>query len=157
MAHDELSIRRITAQETRPIRHAVLRPGRPVAEAVFGGDDDPRSIHLGAFLGERLLGVASLTRTPYPPDGHERDWQLRGLAVVGEARGRGVGGELLERAIDLAAREEGRVLWCNGRTTARTFYERHGMEAQGEEFDRPHTGPHYHFLLDLDRRRDGRS
>ncbi|HTQ80716.1 MAG TPA: GNAT family N-acetyltransferase [Thermoanaerobaculia bacterium] len=149
MTFADLTIRRITAAETRPIRHAVLRPGRPADEAIFSGDELPSTIHLGAFLGEHLTGVVTLTRVPYPLDGQDRDWQLRGMAVVAEARGRGVGGELIDRAIAEAAREEGRVLWCNGRTTARSFYERHGMEARGEEFERPHTGPHYLFFLEL--------
>jgi len=150
MTLPEHTIRRITAEETHAIRRAVLRPGRPAEETVYPGDEQATTIHLGAFFGTRLTGVATLTREPCPWQGQDEDWRLRGMAVVGEERGRGVGGTLMTRAISEAGRAGGRVLWCHGRTTARSFYERHGLQARGEEFESPQTGPHYLFLLDLD-------
>ncbi|EST36322.1 hypothetical protein N566_16465, partial [Streptomycetaceae bacterium MP113-05] len=42
-----------------------------------------------------------------------------------------------------------RLMWCNGRTGARGFYERHGYEAVGEEFVIEGVGPHYVFARRL--------
>jgi len=149
MTLHERTIRRITAEETHAVRRAVLRPGRPAEETVYPGDEHAATIHLGAFLGTRLTGVATLMPEPCPLQGQDGDWRLRAIAVVDEERGQGVGGALLARIISEAIRAEGRVLWCHGRTTARSFYERHGFQARGEEFESPQTGPHYLFLLEL--------
>ena len=51
-------IRRVTAEEVRPLRHTVLRPGQAFEETVYPGDD--AGVHLAAFDGERLVGIASL-------------------------------------------------------------------------------------------------
>lgn len=40
-------------------------------------------------------------------------------------------------------------MWCNGRTVARGFYERHGYEAVGDEFVIEGVGPHHVFLRKL--------
>ena len=38
----------LTAEETRPLRAAVLRRGTPTTNVVWAGDDDPVTVHLGA-------------------------------------------------------------------------------------------------------------
>src|SRR4051812_39858676 len=78
------------AEETHAVRRAVLRPGRPAEETIYPGDEHAATIHLGAFLGTPLTGVATLMREPC--QGQDRDWRLRAIAVVDEERGRGVGG-----------------------------------------------------------------
>jgi GNAT superfamily N-acetyltransferase len=149
MTLDEPTIRRITAEETQAVRRAVLRPGRPPEETIYPGDEHAETIHLGAFSGTHLTEVATLMREPCPWQGQDRDWRLRAIAVVGEERGSGVGGALLAQIISEALHAGGRVLWCHGRTRARSFYERHGFQARGEEFESPQTGPHYLFLMEL--------
>jgi GNAT superfamily N-acetyltransferase len=71
------------------------------------------------------------------------------MATLEHVRGRGIGGLLLARGIREALDRKGILLWCNGRVSARQFYERHGMRAVGDEFESPNTGPHYLFTLDL--------
>src|SRR3712207_9554278 len=71
---------------------------------------------------------------------------------------RSIGGMLLSRCIEHARAAGGSRFWCNGRTSARRFYERHGLRAVGDEFLSPDTGPHYLFVLDLhDKERDRKS
>ncbi|HJV08028.1 MAG TPA: hypothetical protein VJ653_00025, partial [Acidimicrobiales bacterium] len=53
-------IRPVTAEEVRPLRHRVLRPGQAFEETVYPGDD--AGVHLGAFAGDELVGIASLYR-----------------------------------------------------------------------------------------------
>jgi GNAT superfamily N-acetyltransferase len=142
-------IRPITADEARILRRAVLRPNLPPEESIFPGDDNPTSLHLGAFEGAELVGIATLIHDPCPIDGRAGDWRLRGMATIERVRSRGIGGMLLSRCIDYARAAGGYRFWCNGRTTARRFYERHGLRAVGEEFMTPHTGPHYLFVLEL--------
>jgi predicted N-acetyltransferase YhbS len=145
-----MQIRIIAAAETRFIRRDVLKPGLPDSEVHLDGDDQPSAFHLGAFDSERLVGVVTFLPEPCPIAGDERDWRLRGMAVVASVRDRGVGGELLEAGIARVGTSGGRRVWCNGRTRARRFYERHGFQVVGAEFESPKTGPHYLFVRQLE-------
>ncbi|HEX7880443.1 MAG TPA: GNAT family N-acetyltransferase [Candidatus Eisenbacteria bacterium] len=138
-------IRAISAAETRPLRQAVLRPHQRVEELVYPGDDDPRTHHLGAFDGGRLVGIASIYVEPMVamPDAGPTDWRLRGMATAPEMRGTGLGGALLEACIEHSRNHGGTRLWCNARVPAAGFYLRYGFVVHGEEFDLPGIGPHY--------------
>src|ERR1700677_2855535 len=92
---DDLIIGETTAERIRPLRHAVLRAGLPPAAAVFDGDDEPTTRHIGVFNRTReVVGCASIVQRPF---NGEPAWQLRGMAIIDEARGRGVGRVLLAR------------------------------------------------------------
>jgi GNAT superfamily N-acetyltransferase len=144
----ELTIRRVTAAACLPLRREILRKGLTGMPASFDGDDDPRAIHLAAYLGERQVGVVTLLPHAPPEDmGESADppgWQLRGMAVEPDCRRTGVGHKLLaavER--ELGAELTRAILWCNARIEAVPFYERGGWETVGETFDVPRIGPHY--------------
>ncbi len=100
-------VRPISAAETRPVRHSVLRPDKPADTLVYPGDDHPEGAHFGAYDdGDRLVGIATVyPETPpeehrgaipdsaFVPGGAVR---LRGIANVADVRGGGHGRELLE-------------------------------------------------------------
>ena len=136
-------IRRISAAETRDLRQAILRPHQRPEELVFPGDEDPDSLHVGAFSGGKLIGVASIMRSVMSGRASCEAWQLRGMAIRPEHRRRGSGAALVRACIDYAAREGGQVLWCRARTPAVPFYRALGFETEGEEFEIPVSGPHY--------------
>ena len=127
----------------------MLRPNLAPEASVFPGDDAPTSQHFGAFACDELVGIATLIQEASPLDGRATDWRLRGMATVPQVRNRGIGGMLLSRCIAHVRAGGGNRLWCHGRSTARRFYERHGLKAIGAEFLSPHTGPHYLFVLEL--------
>jgi RluA family pseudouridine synthase len=138
-----IAIRPISAAETRPLRRSVLRPHQTEAELAYAGDDAPATLHLGAFLGDALVGVASIYREPPPSETDPGDWRLRGMATAPEIRGTGAGALLLQRCLDHARAAGGTRFWCNARTPAAGFYRRHGLETRGEAFDLPGIGPHF--------------
>lgn len=144
-----IDVRFLSADEARPLRHAVLRPGRPVEEVTYPPDDDPATIHLGAYDGDLLVGVATFFPDPCPHVTGANDWRLRGMATLPSHQGRGIGGDLLERGVAEAAARGASCLWCNGRVGAARFYERHGFVPHGEPFEVPHTGPHFVFRRPL--------
>ncbi len=139
-------IRRIPASETRGLRHAVLRPNQPPQMAVYPGDEDGDTLHLGLYTQGRLVGVASLYREP-PPDALRviTAWRLRGMAVEPSLRGHGHGAALLKACLEYAARQGGSQVWCNARTTASGFYRSLGFSQKGDPFELPGIGPH-HFM-----------
>jgi GNAT superfamily N-acetyltransferase len=136
-------IRPIDAAATRPLRRRILRPGQAEHELAYPGDDEADSLHVGAFSGSELLGVASVYRqSPAGAPPVATDWRLRGMAVVAEARRRGVGAALLAACERHVRAHGGRRLWFNARVDALPFYRAAGYEVVGEEYVLPGIGPH---------------
>jgi ribosomal protein S18 acetylase RimI-like enzyme len=144
-----LSIHPITTSQALPLRHSLLRPGRPIATAHFPGDDDTTSRHFGAFRNGQLVGIASLYLTAMPGQPNLRAFQIRGMAVAPEARGTGLGRELTRACIAFAKENHAELLWCNARTTASGFYQKLGFEIIGNQFDIPDVGLHFRMMLSL--------
>lgn len=142
-----LVVRRARVDEIFPLRHAVLRPGRPVTYSVYGEDDG--AVHVGAWDDDELVGCATVFPDPWAgPPAVPDAWRLRGMAVDPSRQGQGIGGLVLAEAVS-AAREAGApMLWANARTAALRFYERHGWQPVGEEFVTEDTGlPHVAIVL----------
>jgi GNAT superfamily N-acetyltransferase len=138
-----LLIRRVPAADARPLRQLVLRPGRPPADSVYPGDDDADTVHLAAFDGGRLAGIASLYREQRPggPAGSP-SWRLRGMATDPDLRGKGVGAAVLRACEAHVADHGGGELWCNARLPAAGFYRAGGYASVGDQFDIAGIGPH---------------
>jgi ribosomal protein S18 acetylase RimI-like enzyme len=132
-------IRRVTAEDIRPLRHSVLRPGQAFLETRYPGDD--AGLHFGAFDGDRLVGIASLYEEGRA-DGPAGGWRLRGMATDPDVRGAGYGAALLAACVEEVAGAGGTEVWCNARMAAVGFYRRAGFEVVSEEFDVPGIGPH---------------
>ena len=60
----KLEIKIINAAQTFPVRHPELREGKPVESCAFDGDLHESTLHLGAYLGLELVGVASFMKQP---------------------------------------------------------------------------------------------
>lgn len=144
-----VSIRRIAAQETVPIRQVILRPGRPVADCVFAHDEDSETAHFGAFMEGALVGVASVYHLPPPGTTNPGAWQVRGMAVLQPAQRQGVGSALLRVCCEHVAASGGRLVWCNARTAAVAFYAKHGFQIASAEFLIAGVGPHYRMQRQL--------
>jgi GNAT superfamily N-acetyltransferase len=144
-----IEVRAISAVSARPLRQAVLRPTQSIAEQVYSFDELPLTFHAGAFAGERLIGIATVTPEEQPDLGPGPGWRLRGMAVVPELQGNGIGRMLLERCHAVIVERGGRLVWCHGRTSAAAFYRALGYEPFGAEFLSPVTGPHYIFQRQL--------
>jgi GNAT superfamily N-acetyltransferase len=142
---NDLEVRAISAAATRPLRHAILRPGQAPEQLVYRGDDEPDTLHAGAFRDGALVGIASVARAPCPRADFPAPWQLRGMATTPEVRGLGYGRALIMACLSHAAAHGGLTLWCNGRTSAAGFYTALGFTPVGEEFV-TETGPHYIFF-----------
>jgi predicted GNAT family N-acyltransferase len=145
----EITTRPITAEEARPLRANVLRPGRPHAESIYPGDGAAGALHLGAFRGRELVGVASVLREPPPGEEDAGAWRLRGMAVAPGMRRGGYGRALIEGCLAHVASQGGSRLWCNARSTAAGFYRTLGFEVSGEEFETSDGTPHFLMWLRL--------
>jgi GNAT superfamily N-acetyltransferase len=147
-------IRLVALDQTFPLRKAVLRPWLTLEESRASWADTPEHFHVGAVMDGRVVSTAGFLIDAHPDYAGAfgtPQWRLRGMASDPALQGRGLGGRVLDFGIAevarrLAARgEASAALWCNGRTGAQRFYERHGFSAIGEVFETPGTGPHYVF------------
>ena len=59
-------IQAIEAASTHVIRHPVLRKGHPLESCIFDGDELASTLHLGAYLDEKLVGVLSAYEKQHP-------------------------------------------------------------------------------------------
>ena len=146
-----IEIRELSAAQTRPLRQSVLRPHQQPEELVYPGDDDANTFHLGAVNVEGdVLAILSMYRHAQPPtdpDGEPKAWRIRGMASVPEARGTGLGRELVERARDRVWTMHRDPIWCNARENAFGFYEKLGFEIVGGIFEIDGIGPHAVMVL----------
>lgn len=136
------AVRAARSDEVIDVRHRVLRSGRPRATAIFPGDDREDARHWVAERDGVIVGVVSVLPAPMPEPpgdiGPPPVMQLRGMAVVQEEQGRGVGAAMLAAV----HRDVAEPMWCNARAEVVGFYERHGWSAIGPTFDIAAVGLH---------------
>lgn len=135
-------VKEITVAECYPIRLAVLRPGKTLADCRFNHDEDSNTFHLGVFYGDDLACIGSFYTQKHPAFSEQYQWQLRGMATLPEYRGKGLGRALLLEAFKLLEEKGIEIFWCNARTSATDFYLKMGLTIQGREFILPKIGPH---------------
>lgn len=149
-----LAIRLVALDDTFALRKAVLRPWLTPEEARATWAGTPEHFQVGAVEDGRVVSTAGFLIEAQPDYGDvfgPLQWRLRGMASEPALQGHGLGGRVLafgiaEIARRLAARgQASAALWCNGRSGAQRFYERHGFQPIGEIFETPGTGPHYVF------------
>ncbi|HEY4868846.1 MAG TPA: GNAT family N-acetyltransferase [Candidatus Dormibacteraeota bacterium] len=139
-----IEIREVAVDVVLPLRHAILRAGRPLESAHARQDDAPGTRHLAAYAGPRVVGVVS----QFPEDtalapSSPAD-RFRGMAVDPAWRGHGVGRALMRAVADLAKTRGAEILWANGRDTALGFYTSIGFRVAGDGFvdGEMHLGHH---------------
>ncbi len=133
----------ISAEDVIAVRWPILRPGFPRETAIFPGDEDGETRHYGAYVAGALVGVASIYHAEFLEMPELESWQLRGMATLEAARGKGHGIALLTAAEEYVWQKGGALIWCNARVAAAEFYRRHGWQISGEGFDIPTVGPHF--------------
>lgn len=153
MTLPEFIVRAVARDATIPLRHTVLRPSAPIDDVHFATDHAVGTHHAGAFLDDELVSIGTISpedRDTLAPGGAAATladdlgaaWRLRGMATASWARSRGAGASVLAYCVRHAAEHGGRVLWCNARIAAVSFYERGGWVAVSDEFDLTDLGPH---------------
>jgi GNAT superfamily N-acetyltransferase len=140
----------VTAEQVRPLRGLVLRPGQPVERLRYPGDEAPDTLHLAATREGRILAVASVMRDPHPHAPRDGDWRVRGMATDPSIRRSGLGTRLLGACEAHVRAHRGGRMWCNARVPARGLYERAGWVPEGAIFEIEDIGPHLLMVKRLD-------
>jgi GNAT superfamily N-acetyltransferase len=137
-------------EDTLAVRQPVLRPGLSPEDARYAGDGDADALHLGAFVDDRLVAVATIIRQPPPGEDDPGAWRIRGMATLPDHRDRGFGARLLAGLLEHAREHGGRSVWCTARIGAVSLYRRAGFEPEGAPFEIPGIGQHLRLRRSLD-------
>ncbi len=137
-----MKVLRTSVRDVIPLRAQMLRPGKPLLASHFQGDSDEQSFHLGAFVENKLVSVASFYFDKHPDIDEPYQYRLRGMATLPEFQHQGFSKELLKMAFPIIKQNQCKLLWCNARESAIGFYEKVGFIKLSEVFDIPEIGPH---------------
>ncbi|MDG3086401.1 GNAT family N-acetyltransferase [Vibrio hannami] len=120
-----MNIREISLDEALPVRHKVLWPNKPVEFCIVEGDEE--GLHLGAEIDGEIVSVASI----YISNNKAR---LRKFATYPLYQGQGIGTALIEYALGYLKTRNIGYFWCDAREAAIGFYQRLGMQTEGQRF-----------------------
>lgn len=137
-----MNVRKISVEQTWPIRNKILRPGLPLASCQFEEDCLSSATHFGCFLADEMTGIVSVYQiSPADPE-CQRGWQLRAMATLEEVRGQGHGAALIQAMERHLYSQQAQLAWCNARDSAVGFYQKLGYQITGKAFDVSGVGPH---------------
>jgi len=102
-----------------------LWPTKPPSFCEVEGDDTAK--HYGAYVDGELVSVASIYL-----DGSRA--RLRKFATLPRFQGKGIGSKVISHLVTELKTSGIHYLWCDARESAMGFYQRFGMETQGEVF-----------------------
>jgi len=142
LKNSHYELKEISAQDTWPVRHPVLRKGRPLEDVYMEADNKESTFHLGMYFKNQVVGVASFMEDSHKEFG-EFQSRLRGMAVLSEFRKKGLAELLLKKGEKVLIDRGRKTLWFNARLVAHNFYSTLGYETVGEQFEIPLIGPHY--------------
>ena len=136
-------IKKITAETTFSVRNPVLRPNLDVESCRFEGDNLLSTTHFGFYDDEKLVGIVSVFEKTNKNWKENRQFQIRGMAVLDDFQKKGIGKKLVQSVISFAIEKEVELIWFNARKNAVPFYEKLGFHVHGTAFEIEGIGTHY--------------
>ena len=153
-----MHIKLVSKEEVYPLRHQVLRPQKPFDEIIYDTDTEIETFHVGAYLEDKLICVASFNRADLVHGYASQDTQktqahfrLRAMATLPEYRRLGAGRAVVSFAENYLLKEGIHLIWCRGRTSVQGYYEALGFVALGDVYDYPTLGEHITLYKNLDK------
>lgn len=115
--------------QVESIRKAVFQVEQGVdSELDFDGKDEV-SEQIIAYLDEQAVGTARIRYLD------EKTAKIERLAVLPEARGKGIGKQIMELALDLAAKKNIEEVVINAQEYIISLHQKLGFEPEGEIFE----------------------
>lgn len=140
----------VDQDRTRELRRSVLRPELAPGDAL-PGDELATAVHLAAVDEDGgVLCTCFVYPDPAPwlPD-RAGAWHLRQMATDPARRGQGLGGAVLDFAVEHVRSADAGLLWCAARVRASDFYRRHGFAGHGARYVDERGEPHLSMWREL--------
>ncbi len=131
----EITFAMTEAKRVWPIRHQILRPTQSYEHSIFPNDEAATTVHFGAFLDGQIMGCMSLFEENADELPYSRQWRMRGLAVLPNLQGQGIGSRLVKCCIDCADERQGSLLWGRVRDTSFGIFQRYEYVTIGKPFE----------------------
>ena len=147
MPTSAIDIREITVDQARVVRDTVLRPNFAPGGSIYPHDDDPDTLHVGAFVDGVLAAVATVCREPMPGEFDGNSWRLRGMATLLPFRSRGLSKKLAQECFEHVVRNCGALIWCTARASSVSFYSMLGFSEEGQLFRLPEYSDAEYILM----------
>ena len=138
-----MEIKKISSLETYPVRHEVLRKGKPIETCQFKGDDDENTTHFGLYVEDKLVGIISIFKENNILFPELNQFQIRGMAVLEAFQGKGFGAKLVKEAENHCISLNTDLIWFNARENAVPFYKKLNYIIIGDSFLIPDVGIHF--------------
>ena len=138
-----MDIKKISSLETYPVRHEVLRKGKPIETCQFKGDDDENTTHFGLYVEDKLIGIISIFKENNILFPELNQFQIRGMAVLEAFQGKGFGAKLVKEAENHCINLNTNLIWFNARENAVSFYKKLDYKIIGDSFLIPDVGIHF--------------
>ena len=127
-----VAVKRVSAEKELAlafaIRIKVFVKEQGVPSDIELDDDDQRAIHFLASVGAKAVGTARVVW-------HRGAAKIGRMAVLKRYRRRGVGRQLLTRAVAVARRSQARQIYLHAQVAVSGFYERLNFRGTGAIFD----------------------
>lgn len=123
----EHKILEIPVNEVLEIRHTVMWPTKPIDYVRLPHDNEGR--HYGLYINDELVSVISLFI-------ENSEAQFRKFATLLSYQGKGYGSILLNEIMAISQQHKLSKVWCNARVEKSTFYEKFGMKATDQTFEK---------------------
>lgn len=104
-------------------------------------EGDETAWHYGVIELEKIITVASV----YPT---QKSARLRKFATDPNYQGKGIGTKVINYIISELKSRGFKEFWCDARASAIGFYQRFGMEVEGDQFYKEHI-PYYKMSIKL--------
>ena len=133
----------ISANEAVDLRSRILRPGQPISNCSYPGDNDAGTFHIGVVIDARIVsnGTFMMEKNQNFPEAGV-SYRLRGMATDSRFQKMGFGKLIIKAALLELKKRNCELIWFNARVSAEGFYEKMGFMALPEIFDIPLAGPH---------------
>lgn len=142
LKNPDYTLKEVKAIDTWPVRHPVLRAGRPLEDVYMEADEKETTFHIGMYYKNEIVGVASFMEDVHTQFSGAQT-RLRGMAVLPSFRKKGIAELLLHKGEAILKEKKKDVLWFNARIAAIKFYKNLGYTTIGNQFMIPKIGPHY--------------
>lgn len=103
---------------------------------------DSSSTHVLVYQDTRCIGTGRLVNLS------AKQAQIGRMAVLAKFRGKGIGKQILQKLVDLAASQGTQGVILHSQVSAIPFYEKLGFQAQGDVYDEAGI-PHRNMMLTL--------
>ncbi|MFV8325155.1 GNAT family N-acetyltransferase [Flavobacterium sp. ZS1P14] len=136
------NIKQISTLETFLVRHPVLRADKSIESCHFDGDNLETTVHFGLFDQNSLIGVISLFEAKNNLFVAEKQFQIRGMAVLKQHQKKGFGEKLMLNSEQHCSDQNANLIWFNARKEAIGFYEKMEYQVKGFPFEIKGVGEH---------------